>query len=295
MTAVKPVQPSRLSEPSPRVDGDCATALSALYIYTLADAARLTQFCVPTVRRWAVGEKFVYKGEIRRSPGVIGCAPRWIGDTPHVTFRQLLSMRVVRGLRALGMPLKTIRRIAAMAAAESGDPVPLATLRFRTDGAAALLILDHARRARIEPEAPPAEDDPHETDSWQAIFADMLDRSLFRDVDWLDGRPVRWWPMGRDRSIVVDPRVVGGMPHVAGTRVRAAVIAADMRRWCDGEAAIRTVAAAHGITAQQLRDAVHFETVWLTSRDAAPVRSGSSPEPETPSAPSGRPAPSQAA
>jgi uncharacterized protein (DUF433 family) len=280
----------RTAPPPARAAEDGTPSLAALPIYNLPNAARLTQVYHQTVRAWVMGSKHRYRGEMRRSPGIVGCAPRWIGDMPHVTFLQLLSLRAARGLRAHGMPLHTLRRIAMRAAAASGEPVPMATLRFRTDGAAALLALDHARRAKADPEVMEGDDDPVEIGDWETLFADMIDRSLFNDVDWLGGLPVRWWPMGRERSVALEPGVAGGMPHVAGTRVRTAVIAADMRSLCGGEAAIPTVGAAHGLTARQVRDAAYYETEWL-----GPLRSDSSPSPEAESAPSEHPGRSLAA
>jgi uncharacterized protein (DUF433 family) len=254
-----------------------------LYIYRLTDAARLTQYCICTVRRWAVGTRYRHQGEIRYSNGMIGCAPRWIGGTPYVTFKQLLSFRVVKGLRRAGLNLKAIRRIALMAAADSGEPTPFALQRFRIDGARGFLALDHSRRVAAQPEAAPFTLDPREVGNWQAVFVEMIDHAVFRDVDWLAGRPLRWWPMGHDRSVVLDPGVMGGMPHVAGARVLTTTLATEMRNLCGGEAAMPTVAAAHGITPRQVRDAVYFETEWLAPRDDSAVRNDSSPPPEAPS------------
>jgi uncharacterized protein (DUF433 family) len=286
---VPPVQPS----PSLPAQAGGAAAASDLHVYRMAEAARLTQYCRLTVKRWTLGGTYRYQGEVRRSPGMIGCAPRRVGGTPLVTFRQLLSMRVVKGMRAAGLPLRTVRRIAMMAAAASGDPVPLATQRFRTDGAEVFLALDQARRSGGEPDAPGFDHDAYDAESWEFVFNDMLDRALFRDVDWVDGMPARWWPMGHDRSVALDPRVLGGMPHIAGRHVLTTVVAADMRTFCDGEAAIATVAAVHGISAQQVRDAVRFENVWLRPQPyGKPVRSDSSRDVAAPLASPPRPEPS---
>jgi uncharacterized protein (DUF433 family) len=256
------------SQAALRSAGGSTKSPADLYIYRLADAARLTQYCTPTVRRWAVGTRYLYRGEIRYSNGMIGCAPRWIGGSPYVTFLQLLSFRVVRGLRGAGLTLKAIRRIALLAAAVSGEPTPLALQRFRIDGAHGFLALDHPSRAGVQSEATPFAFDPREADSWKAVFVDMLDEALFRDVDWLAGWPARWWPMGHDRSVVLDPSVMGGMPHIAGTRVLTTAVAADLHRLCGGEAAMPTVGAAHGISVRQVQDALYFESEWLAPRYA---------------------------
>jgi uncharacterized protein (DUF433 family) len=293
MTILHIVPRSPPPGPPAQADGEAVPSPWDLPIYRMAEAARLTQYCGLTVKRWSMGGTYRYRGEIRHTPGMIGCAPRKIGGRPLVTFRQLLSMRVVKGMRAARLSLRTVRRIAVMAAAASGDPIPLAAQRFRADGADAFLALDQARRASTGPEMPGFDHDAHDAESWEFVFTDMLDRALFRDVDWLDGMPARWWPMGHGRSVALDPRVVGGLPHIAGTRVLTTAIAADMRTCCDGEAAIPTVAAAHGLTAQQVRDAVHFETVWLLPQPYGQrVRSDSSLNLEALLPPPPRPKPS---
>jgi len=266
MTLMGTFPMSEISQTALRSAGGSTKSPADLYIYRLTDAARLTQYCTPTVRRWAVGTRYLYRGEIRYGNGMIGCAPRWIGGTPYVTFLQLLSFRVVRGLRGAGLTLKAIRRIALLAAAVSGEPTPLALERFRIDGAHGFLALDHPARAGVQSEATPFASDPREADGWKAVFLDMLDEALFRDVDWLAGLPARWWPMGHDRSVALDPSVMGGMPHIAGTRVLTTAVTADLRHLCGGEAAMPTVAAAHGISVRQVRDAVYFENEWLAPR-----------------------------
>jgi uncharacterized protein (DUF433 family) len=288
MSAMRAARRTRLPKPPPYGPGSGTPGLPDLPIYALTDAARLTQFCTLTVRRWTAGGHYRYRGEIRPIQGMIGCAPRMIGGVPHVTFRQLLSLRLMKGMRAAGLSMRTIRRITLMAAAAAGEPLPMATLRFRADGAEAFAALEPLRRA--DPDPPPLDEDLPQDESWGIVFTEMVDRALFDDVDWVDGMPARWWPMGREFAVALDPRVAGGMPHIAGSRVRTVLIAGDLRASGGGEAAIPTVAAAHGVTARQVRDAARFETAWLAPEP--PVRSGSSPAPEAPAEPSEHPEPS---
>jgi uncharacterized protein (DUF433 family) len=284
MTIMETFPTSATPQAAPRSTGESVKSSAGQHIYRLTDAARLTQHCTCTVRRWALGTQYRHRGEIRYSNGMIGCAPRWIGGTPYVTFPQLLSFRVVKGLRLAGLSLKAIRGIALMAAAVSGEPTPLALQRFRIDGAHGFLALDHSRRIGAQPEAAPFALDPREAENWQAVFVEMIDQALFRDVDWSGGWAARWWPMGHDRSVALDPCVMGGMPHIAGTRVLTTTVASDMRGQCGGEPAMPMVAAAHGISVRQVRDAVSFEREWLAPSDDKAVRNDSSPAREAPSA-----------
>ena len=183
-------------------------------------------------------------------------------DTYRLTFAEVLTLRVVKGLRTTGYSMWTIRRIATMAEREFGCRAPLATQRFRAEGALLFLRIDEATHYMYAQEAAESGRDPVAAMVWQSVFRDVLDRVLFRDVDWQGGVAARWWPLGRDAGIAVDPRVVRGMPHVAGSAIRTATTATTVRQAEGDEVA---VAAACGLTPRQVHNAVRFETEWLVA------------------------------
>jgi hypothetical protein len=195
--------------------------------------------------------------------------PRQLAGIGSMSFQEVLTLRMVRGLRRAGMPMRAIRRVAALAAIAFNSRTPLVLQRFRTDGAALFVAVDEADRIDEDLIAPDDDDapDPAMDEGWRRAFADMVDQVLFRDLDWEKGAPVRWWPLGHTGAVVVDPRVLGGAPHVAGTMVTTAAAARD----------------AGGLTPEQARDAVRFENVWMTAAIArAGVKSDSSPRTAVP-------------
>ena len=200
-------------------------------------------------------------------PGTVRRPP----DTCRLTFAEVLTLRVVKGLRTTGYSMWTIRRIATMAEREFGCRAPLATQRFRAEGALLFLRIDEATHYMYAQEAAETGRDPVAAMVWQSVFRDVLDRALFRDVDWQDGLPVCWWPLGRDAGIAVDPRVVRGLPHVAGPRIRTATIATTARQAEWDEVA---VAAACSLTPRQVHNAVRFETEWPVPSEVAPAAGG---------------------
>src|SRR5271165_6977920 len=178
-------------------------------LYSIWQAARLAQFSRPTVRRWLAGRRLCHHetslglapsplrpGTVRRPP-----------DTYRLTFAEVLTLRVVKGLRTTGYSMWTIRRIATMAEREFGCRAPLATQRFRAEGALLFLRIDEATHYMYAQEAAESGRDPVAAMVWQSVFRDVLDLVLFRDVDWQGGVAARWWPLGRDAGIAVDPRV----------------------------------------------------------------------------------------
>ena len=177
---------------------------------------------------------------------------------PGVTFEEMLTLRVVRGLRASGMRIAAIRRVAFMAAAEFGSPTPLPTQGFRSRGAELVLAMEDAQRTLSDPDAPEVSRPREEVMGWQRVFADIVDHTLFAHVDWHGGCVVRWWPMGHDRPVVVDPRTLDGEPHIATTHVATAAVAAAVR----STGSPMAVAEAKGLSPRQVRHAVFFEDEW---------------------------------
>jgi uncharacterized protein (DUF433 family) len=96
--------------------------------------------------------------------------------------------------------------------------------------------------------------------SRQHEFADIVEPSVYARVDWVDDLAARWWPLGQDHAVVLDPAVLFGAPRAADTRLPTAVLAAVVVAEGGGEAAIQAVADWHGVSASPMRDALKFET-----------------------------------
>jgi uncharacterized protein (DUF433 family) len=252
------------------------SALSDAPRYPLEQAARLTRTEWRAAQRWAHGFRFRPKRDFGRPMAGI-TSLRQLPTTGHhdLTFLDMLTLRVVRGLCGAGVQMPTVRRVAEIAEVRFVHPTPLVTRRFRDEGADLFTALESAQRTHRYPDdASESEPDSIEAWTWRQIFADVLERSLFGQIDWGDDVPARWWPMGRARSVVIDPCVLTGAPHLATARVPTAVIAADMSDHGGDEAA---VAAARGVSVEQVRDALSFETEWLKPFDPKPAREQAKP------------------
>lgn len=231
--------------------------------YPLPEAARLAQIDTRTARRWSEGYDFKHLGEKRHSAGVMDLAMSPVSGEIDLTFAEMLTLRLVKGFRGAGLSLRTIKRVAAAAAREYQTSTPFVTKQFRTDGRKVFVEIGHITPANDEPAVPRRERQLIEVLSRQHQFAEIVEPSLYRRVEWEDDMVARWWPLGRNRSVVLDPRVMFGAPRVAQTRLPTEVLANSVEAEGGGEAAIRAVAEWHGISAKQVRDAVDFETEWL--------------------------------
>ncbi len=233
-------------------------------LYPLPEAARLAQLSTRTARQWAVGYRYRRDGEVRYSTGVMPLALGGSGADVDLTFAELLTLRLVRAFRGAGLGLRTIKRVAARAAEDFALETPFASRRFRTDGRRVFLELRDLQPANDVEGLPRRERQLIEVLTGQNAFAEVVEPSLFANVDWQDDDLAsRWWPLGKGNSVILDPRVAFGAPRLAETSVPTAAVAAAVRAEGGGEPAIAAAAEWFGVPVQAVRDAVRFETEWL--------------------------------
>ena len=91
-----------------------------------------------------------------------------------------------------------------------------------------------------------------------AVFQPFLDDMGF---DPKTGMARRWWPMGRDVPVVLDPLIAFGAPVMDGTRIQTYIVAGMATR---GSA--REASDAYGVSPRHVNAAVEFEQQL---RDAA--------------------------
>jgi uncharacterized protein (DUF433 family) len=184
--------------------------------YTVTQAARLAGTSPQNVARWLRG----YTGPGHQMAPVFG--DRSAGTPRTVSFLELAEIIVVakfrrpdpRGKRPVN--LATLRRAHEYARRAFGLEYPFASLNLKVEGGHVLHDFDLAN---------PGE---------ERIALDMggqwmLPQPVRKELDQFDFDPddhlaQRWFPLGRDGRIVVDPHVAAGRPAIAGTGVTVDVI-----------------------------------------------------------------------
>jgi uncharacterized protein (DUF433 family) len=213
-------------------------------LYTTRDAAVLTGVPSPRVRRWMAR----YTHGRQDAPGRSG--PLWTPQSPRtgqdiaLGFRDLMELRFVARFLAVGISLQSIRRALAIGREVVGDERPFSTARFRTDGRQIFLQVSR------EAEEPTLIDIVNR----QYAFHRMIEPS-FRDIDFGDGVPERWWPMSHRSQVVLDPLRNFGQPMVADQGVPTRAIADAVA--VEGSAA--KVAKLFELPPTAVRDALAFE------------------------------------
>ena len=180
--------------------------------YTIADAARWAKTHPQNARRWIAG--YAHHGD-RWSPAVT----TWTGSEAFLSFEDLVEVAVVAAIRRAGISMPKIRLATDYATAELRVDRPLVALKFKSDGRD-LFISDLAVRHGYT-----------NMTRFGQIAMPIIE-AVLRDVDYEAELATRWWPVGRNGRIVVDPRVNFGRPILAGVGVRTETI---LDRWTGGD------------------------------------------------------------
>lgn len=231
------------------VYGNNGTIMSASFIhvgiYSIPEAARFTGLEAGRVRRWLSGYSFTSAGRKRSSPPVWSGTLLPIKGRRAVSFRDLIEMRFVDAFLRAGVSWKAIRDVQELARREYNLDHPFSTNRFRADGSRLVMSV--------------AESDAHtglfDVASRQQLFfaaAEPLREEL--EMDERD-QVARWWPLGRQRCVVLDPTRQWGRPLVARSGVSTALI----HRMLQSGVPMDDVSAWMHIEHDEARDAADFE------------------------------------
>lgn len=200
-----------------------AAVPSSAGIYTIPEAARLARIPQDAIRRWLWGDK------AHDAPPL--WTPQWGEEDGRkaLGFRDLMEIRFVHAFRQRGVSLQLIRRALAKARDEFGYDWPFSSLKFRTDG----------RRIFAEVVESEAEDERakvFDVVSGQYLLAYVIEL-LSGPLDYEADLVARWWPLGKQRTVVVDPRRSFGRPVVAEWGVPTEILARAARAQGVGHAA----------------------------------------------------------
>jgi uncharacterized protein (DUF433 family) len=177
-------------------------------VYSTAEAARLLGVPAPKARRWLTGYSYRHDGVTVRQP------PLWRLQLPDhdgqttLGFLDLMQLRAVAHLRKKGLTPQFVRAAVRRAADIIASDHPLVTTRFRTDGRRIFLELARELEEKVLLDL--------KSDQW--VMRAIIEPT-FLDVDIENDLVRRWWPLGLDRRVVLDPERRFGRPIVSGSGV----------------------------------------------------------------------------
>ncbi len=230
---------------------ECGINLLGVGLYSVSQAARLASlsggvpFSAQVVGRWLWGGPSQSGGDARRS------IPLWDPHLPllngsrYLSFQDLIEVLFVAAFRRQGISLQSIRRILAQASALAEHPYPLSHVSFKTIGKTivAQAIAEDTKELAFELE------------SGQYLLDFMLDK-LTSCLDYSEIQTAaRWWPLGKERAVVLDPGRRFGRPIIEEAAVPTAALAGAFR----AEGSIKVVAEWYGVSEGSVEDALEYE------------------------------------
>ena len=213
-------------------------------LYPLRQAARLVGADPRTLRRWLQGYDRAQTHH----------APLWKTQLKDeglpeevIGFKDLLELRMVAAFVRHGVSLRTIRATVEVAARDFGMDYPLTSQQFLTDGRRIFL---HALEATDDSEK--LIDVLHK----QFVFSDIIKPSLYAGIEYGDSGAVRWFPIPKRKSIVLDPTLQFGTPVIADVGIPTDTIHASFLAEGRDKNAVARI---FDITPKLVMDAVMFE------------------------------------
>jgi uncharacterized protein (DUF433 family) len=214
-------------------------------IYSLSEAAKLTGVSTGRIRRWLKGYDFRKGRKVRHSDAVWQGQHKPVENRIALGFLDLIEIRFVEAFLRQGVSWKTMRLAHTLAREEMGTEHPFCTNRFVTDGRKILLKQGTASgdQALID------------IATNQQEFLRLV-QPFLKELEFAsDNNLSRWWPLGKDRAVVVDPVRNFGQPTVAKSGVPTQVLARSLA----ANKSVEIVARWFEVQPDEVRDAAEFE------------------------------------
>jgi uncharacterized protein (DUF433 family) len=208
-------------------------------IYSVPDLAFILHLSPAKVRRWLddfwdarLGE--AYKGKYSWGRG----------KDKATTFHTLIEFYVFYQLRAAKVSVKTILKAHRAMAEQLKTPHPFASFPVLTDGKSILYSLEDGTTLKADATV-------------QIAFKEIIE-SFCRKIEFSDDLLAeKFYPLGKQHHIVVDPHHQFGQPVIVNTNLRAATLH-DL--FMAGETP-EMIARLYEITVEEVNDAVALFTL----------------------------------
>jgi uncharacterized protein (DUF433 family) len=184
-------------------------------IYTVPEAARLAKTSPGTIKRWMLGTE--------TSHPIFDSERTNASDLAAVSFLQLVEIVVAIYFRRKGrVSLDVVLQAYDNARSRLEVEYPFASLRLEPLAGHIILRLRQVKQGQGFPAI-----DMLGLSTIPGFKIDVLD-----DIEYDTDFAIRWWPAGRQRPIVIDPRFSAGLPTIPQRRVTIENI---RKRWLAGQ------------------------------------------------------------
>jgi uncharacterized protein (DUF433 family)/GNAT superfamily N-acetyltransferase len=216
--------------------------------YSLRDAALLLRIPYGKLRRWAEGYWYSVSEDDRFSEPVVPGRSDEVEERV-LSFLELMELAVIAFYRSQGVSMQVVREARTQAQHLFDTEFPFATRRLQTDGKgifAALSQIEGVPDGRLQ----------IELSNSQLTHSDLIEPFFRNSIDFgRDGLALAYWPLGREKPILLDSRRAFGRPIV--TRVGTPTFVLFQMR--EGGESTERIAAWYGLTQDEVEIALEFE------------------------------------
>ena len=223
-------------------------SLLGVGIYTVSEAASLTGVSSRAIKRWLWG----YRGSSAKYQ-----EPLWASQIPVIEnvkalgFRDLIEIKFVDHFRKRGMSLQYIRKVIDSATGLLSESYPLSSIKFKGLGKVIFAeVLEGTAEEKIVFDLYTGQ--ILLSFMWDYLY-DALEYSEFDEL-------TRWYPLGKERRVVVDPKRSFGRP-ITPEGVPTEVLAAALK----AEKTVDNVVYWFGVDPKSVTDADEYENMLVAA------------------------------
>jgi uncharacterized protein (DUF433 family) len=220
-------------------------SLLGVGIYTVREAALLTGVSGEAIRRWLWGYRHrSASGSTKHEEPLWASQVPIVDDVKALGFRDLIEIRFVAHFRQRGISLQSIRKTIDRATDLLTQSYPLSSVRFKSLGGSifAEVLEKHEQKLVFDLYTGQL----LLSFMWEKLY-DALEYSEYEEL-------ARWYPLGKDRRVVVDPKRSFGRP-ISLEGVPTAVLASALRT----EKTVENVVYWYRVDPASVRDADEYE------------------------------------
>lgn len=215
-------------------------------LYSVSEASRLTGIPAQRISRWLRGYAYLHNDEVHRQPALWSLQAKISKGFVALTFLDLMEIRFVDAFRQLGVSLPIVRKTLIKARDVFHLEFPFSSRRFSTDGK---FIFAEIAKEENEPILLDILRDQYESRR-------LVSQSLYATLDFDESsQAARWWPLGKQRRVVVDPARSFGQPIETSSGIPTVTLADAVK----AEGSIAAAAAWYGVKQAAVRASVAFE------------------------------------
>ena len=178
--------------------------------YSYSEAERIAGLTHGTAKRWLKGYGYTTTDGDRQTQPAVSTGKSV--DEYGVSFVELIELAVISRMKEEGLSVQAIRRVVDRCRELFRSSHPLSEFAFKMDGRS---VFVSSEDGLVSVGLTPSKGQR----AWHEVLAPFLE-----SIEYEADVARRWWPLGRDRGVVVDPAIGFGSPVVAARGVRTETI-----------------------------------------------------------------------